>query len=104
MLKGLGYHVTSKTSSREALALFRLNPSDFDVVVTDQTMPELSGVDLAKEILALRPDMPIIMCTGFSHVVDAGLAKAAGIKAFAVKPLSKKEIARAIRRVIDKET
>jgi PAS domain S-box-containing protein len=104
MLTGLGYRVVSKTRSREALALFRLNPSVFDVVVTDQTMPELTGIELAKEMLALRPDMPIIMCTGFSHVVDAGLAKVAGIKAFAVKPLIKKEIAQTIRGVLDKES
>jgi PAS domain S-box-containing protein len=104
MLTRLGYHVTSRTSSRQALALFRLNPSDFDVVVTDQTMPELTGVELAEEILALRPDMPIIMCTGFSHVVDADSAKAAGIRAFVVKPLSKKEIAQTIRGVLDNES
>jgi CheY-like chemotaxis protein len=104
MLTNLGYHTISKTSSREALALFRLNPSDFDVVVTDQTMPELAGLELAKEILAVRPDMPIVMCTGFSHIVDADVARAAGIKAFAVKPLVKKEIAQTIRRVLDKES
>ncbi len=104
MLTGLGYRVTSRTSSREALSLFRLNPSAFDVIVTDQTMPELTGLELAKEILALRPDMPIIMCTGFSHVVDAGMAKAAGIRAFTMKPLIKKEIAQMIRGVLDKES
>jgi len=104
MLTGLGYHVISKTGSREALALFRLNPSAFDVVVTDQTMPGLTGLELAKEILALRPDMPIIMCTGFSHVVDAHSAKAAGIRAFTMKPLIKKEIAQTIRGVLDKES
>jgi CheY-like chemotaxis protein len=103
MLAGLGYQVICRTSSREALALFRLNPSAFDVVLTDQTMPELTGLALAKEMLALRPDMPIIMCTGFSHVVDACTAKAAGIRAFTVKPLIKQEIAQAIRGVLDKE-
>ena len=72
----------------------RLDPSRFDLVITDQTMPEMTGVELAKEILALRADMPIIMCTGFSYVVDADKAKAAGIKAFAMKPLTKREIAR----------
>jgi signal transduction histidine kinase/ActR/RegA family two-component response regulator len=104
MLTGLGYRVISATRSTEALALFRLNPSAFDVVVTDQTMPELTGVELAKEILALRADMPIIMCTGFSHVVDDGFARAAGIRAFLMKPLSKKEIAQTIRGVLDKES
>ena len=61
----------------------------------------MTGVELAKEVLALRADMPIIMCTGFSHLVDAEKAKAAGIKAFAMKPLTKREIARTIRKVLD---
>ena len=65
-----------------------------------QTMPEMTG-DLAKEILAIRADMPIIMCTGFSYVVDAGEAKAAGIRAFAMKPLTKREIAKTIRKVLN---
>jgi PAS domain S-box-containing protein len=101
-LSDLGYQVESRRSSREALALFKLDPSRFDLVITDQTMPELTGVNLAKEILATRPDMPIIMCTGFSHLVDADTAKAAGIRAFAMKPLTKREIARTIREVLDK--
>ena len=64
-------------------------------------MPEMTGVDLAKEILAIRADMPIIMCTGFSHLVDARKAEAIGIKAFAMKPLTKREIAMTIRKVLD---
>ena len=64
MLTDLGYRVTSKTGAREALALFRLDPSRFDLVITDQTMPEMTGEELVKEILAIRADMPIIMCTG----------------------------------------
>ena len=89
ILAELGYEVTSRMSSREALALFKADPSRFDLVITDQTMPEMTGIELAKEILAIRADMPIIMCTGFSYVVDADKAKAAGIKAFAMKPLTK---------------
>jgi len=101
VLATLGYAVTSKTNAREALALFRLDPSCFDLVVTDQTMPEIPGVELAREMLAIRPDIPIILATGFSHLVDADSAKAAGIKAFVMKPLTRHEIARAIRRVLD---
>jgi signal transduction histidine kinase len=101
MLNELGYHVTSKSGAREALALFRLDPSRFDLVITDQTMPEMTGVELAGEILTLRADMPIIMCTGFSHVVDADKSRRAGIRDFAMKPLTKKEIARTIRKVLD---
>ena len=104
ILAELGYEVTSRMSSRDALGLLEEDPSRFDLVITDQTMPEMTGVDLAKEILALRADMPIIMCTGFSHTVDADKAKTAGIKAFAMKPLTKKEIARTIREVLDEPT
>ena len=101
ILAELGYDVTSRMSSREALALLKEDPSRFDLIITDQTMPEMTGVELAKEILTLRADMPIIMCTGFSYVVDADKANAAGIRAFAMKPLTKREIARTIRKVLD---
>jgi PAS domain S-box-containing protein len=101
ILAELGYEVISRMSSREALSLLKEDPSRFDLVITDQTMPEMTGVELAKEILASRPNMPIIICTGFSYMVDAEKAKAAGIKAFAMKPLTKREIARTIRKVLD---
>jgi len=104
VLTELGYDVTARASSREALALFRLDPSRSDLVITDQTMPEMTGVELAKEILAIRSDVPVILCTGFSHLVDADAAKAAGIRAFAMKPLTKGEIARTIRNVLDEHT
>jgi DNA-binding NtrC family response regulator len=84
-----------------ALALFRSDPSRFDLVITDQTMPEITGEDLAKEILVTRADMPIIMCTGFSRVVDTDSAREAGIKAFVMKPLTRGEIVRTIRKVLD---
>jgi PAS domain S-box-containing protein len=101
ILAELGYEVTSRMNSREALALLKSDPSRFDLVITDQTMPEMTGIELAKEILAIRANMPIIMCTGFSYVVDADKAMAAGIKAFAMKPLTKREIAKTIRKVLD---
>jgi CheY-like chemotaxis protein len=101
ILAELGYEVTSRTSSRQALALFRLDPFLFDLVITDQTMPGITGVDLAKEIMVIRPDIPVILCTGFSHVVNEESAKTSGIKAFAMKPLTKKEVARTIRKVLD---
>jgi len=101
ILAELGYDVTSRMNGREALALFKADPSRFDLVITDQTMPEMTGVELAKAILALRPDMPVIMCTGFSYAVDADKAKAAGIRAFTMKPLTKREIAKTIRKVLD---
>ena len=101
ILAELGYEVMSRMSSREALSLLKEDPSRFDLIITDQTMPEMTGIELAREILPLRADMPIIMCTGFSQLVDADKAKAAGIKAFAMKPLTKREIARTIRKVLD---
>ena len=101
ILAELGYEVTSRMNGREALELLKSDPSRFDLVITDQTMPEMMGIDLAREIFSLRRNMPIIMCTGFSYLVDADKALAAGIKAFAMKPLTKREIARTIRNVLD---
>jgi PAS domain S-box-containing protein len=103
ILAELGYEVTSRMNGTEALALFKADPSRFDLVITDQTMPEMTGAELAKEVLAIRADMPIIMCTGFSHVVNEEKAEAAGIRAFAMKPLTKREVARTIRKVLDEQ-
>jgi PAS domain S-box-containing protein len=103
ILTDLGHEVLSRTSSREALALFRLDPAQFDLVITDQTMPEFTGIQLAKEITAIRSDIPIILCTGFGHRVDADTAGAAGIKALSMKPLTKREIAKTIRKVLDEQ-
>ncbi len=103
VLAKLGYEVICRTSSREALALFRQDPSRFDLVITDQTMPEITGVELAKEMLAVRPAIPVILTTGFSHVVDEESVKAGGIKAFVTKPLTKMEIAKMIRKVFDEQ-
>jgi PAS domain S-box-containing protein len=100
-LTKLGYKVTCRNGGEEALALVREDPSRFDLVITDQTMPEMTGVELAKNILEIRPDMPIILCTGFSHLVDSDSAKEAGIRGFAMKPLTKREIAGTIRKVLD---
>lgn len=88
-------------NGHEALSLFKLDPSRFDLVISDQTMPEMTGVALAGEILALRTGMPIIICRGFSYVVDTDSARAAGIPAFAMEPLTKREIAGTIRKVLD---
>jgi CheY-like chemotaxis protein len=101
ILAELGYQVTCRTSSVDALSLLRQDPQRFDLVITDQTMPDMTGMELARECLSLRPDMPVIMCTGFSHVIDAEKARAAGIRAFAMKPLTKAEIAKTVRQVLD---
>ena len=103
MLSRLGYDVTVTTNAIHALALFQERPSAFDLVITDQTMPGLSGSDLARRLLQLRPDLPVILCTGYSSQITAEKAAAIGIKGFAFKPLAKKDIALLIRKVLAKE-
>ena len=103
-LTQLGYQVTTRTSSVEALELFRHKPDAFDLVLTDQTMPNMTGDQLAGELLTIRPDIPIIMCTGYSSVMDPDKARDLGIKAFLLKPVIKYEMAKAIRAVLDRRT
>jgi CheY-like chemotaxis protein len=99
-MRELGYEVMVRTSSVEALEAFRADPFRFDAVVTDQTMPNITGEALARELLQLRPDVPIILCTGFSHEISAEQAKAMGIRAFLLKPLLIKDLGRALREVL----
>ena len=100
-LRRLGYEVVSRRDSREALEAFRATPQRFDLVITDQTMPHMTGEMLARELRRLRPDIPIILCTGFSHVIDAEKARALGIDAFVMKPIVMHEFARTIQQVVD---
>lgn len=101
MLKKLGYTVTTKTDAVEALHCFRLDPGAFDLVITDQTMPILTGDRLAVEILSIKPGIPIILCTGFSESISEDNYKSIGIGAFLMKPFLKKEIASIIRELLD---
>lgn len=101
MLERIGYSVTKQTSSIEALTLFRNEPDFFDLVITDQTMPELTGYDMSERMLAIRPDLPIILCTGYSSLITQEMVEASGIKEFSYKPLKTKDIAVLIRKVID---
>jgi CheY-like chemotaxis protein len=101
MLESLGYEVTALTSSLEALAIFQNQPDLFDVIITDQTMPGLTGIDLSRKILQIRPRMPIILCTGYSSFIFEEQAKSEGIKEFAEKPMSKGVIATLLRKVLD---
>jgi CheY-like chemotaxis protein len=103
MLERLGYRVTTKTSSVEALELFRQSPDEFDLVITDMTMPDMTGDVLARELIALRPDIPIIVCTGYSERINPQIVKEIGIKELAMKPVVMKDIARMIQRVLSKE-
>lgn len=101
MLTRLGYIVTSKTSSVEALRIFRENQDSFDLMVTDLVMPHMTGVELAKEISRIRPDMPIILCTGYSEMIDDEMINQAGIKYRTTKPLVMSEMANIIREALD---
>ncbi len=101
MLSSLGCDITVKTSSTAALELFRSKPDRFDLVITDMTMPDLAGDALSLEIMAIRPDIPIILCTGFSPLIDEEKALGMGIRAFVTKPILRREIAEVIRRVLD---
>jgi CheY-like chemotaxis protein/anti-sigma regulatory factor (Ser/Thr protein kinase) len=101
MLERLGYHVTVRASSLEALTTFQNTPDEFDMVITDQTMPDMTGADLARRMMQIRPDIPIILCTGYSNLIDEPSAKALGIKEFALKPLTKEVIAKLIRKVLE---
>ncbi|MFA5183070.1 MAG: response regulator [Syntrophales bacterium] len=101
MLSSLGYHVTARRSSVDTLELFRTRPSDFDLVITDMTMPGIRGDDLAREMLRIRADIPIILCTGFSEMITEEKARSIGIRRFIMKPVYTKDLARVIREVLD---
>lgn len=100
LLEALGYKVTAVASSREALELFCIRPDAFDLVITDMTMPGLTGRELVREMLAVRPDMPIIMCSGFTEFINANEAREAGVSEFLMKPYVTGRMSQAIRRVL----
>lgn len=100
ILERLGYKVTARTSSIEALEAFRHHPNEFDLIITDQTMPNLTGMKLAEEILSLRPEIPIILCTGFSETITMEKLKSIGIKKMLMKPVAVRDYAENIRNVL----
>lgn len=100
-LERLGYSVTSVTDSGEALELFLDNPSFFDLVITDQAMPQFSGTDLAKQFLQIRPDVPIILCTGYSSMTNEEKARSIGIRGYVMKPIDNSAISGLIRELLD---
>ena len=99
MLERLGYEVKARTSSIEALEAFRAQPDKFDLVVTDQTMPNMTGVELIKELRQIRSNIPIVLCTGYSEMIDKKKAKEMGIS-FVLKPVVMSEIANTVREVL----
>ncbi|MBN2420377.1 MAG: response regulator [Deltaproteobacteria bacterium] len=102
-LERLGYKTTALTSSIEALETFRNNPEIFDLVITDMTMPKMTGKELVTELKLLRHDIPIILCTGFSEQINREIAKELGIDVFIMKPIIREKIANSIREVLDKK-
>ncbi|KAF0219613.1 MAG: multi-sensor hybrid histidine [Geobacteraceae bacterium] len=107
MLERFGYEVVVKNGSQEALELFRDDPNRFDLVFTDQTMPGMTGTELIKEIHCIRPDIPVILCTGLGPAASGAISqeekKTMGIRELVLKPLDQSEMARIIRRVLDKK-
>ena len=101
MLERLGYEVTGTSDSREALRLFQAMPQAFDLIISDQTMPKMTGAELAKAILKIQPEMAVIICTGYSSVFDQKEALALGIKSYLRKPVTTKQLADTVRKVLD---
>ncbi|MDD4953012.1 MAG: ATP-binding protein, partial [Desulfovibrionaceae bacterium] len=101
MLTGFGFEVVARTSSVEALEAFRFRPDDFDLVVTDQYMPNMTGLELAQEILKIRPDIPIILCTGFSEAASYERIRSMGVSDFVMKPILKHELIESIARLLN---
>jgi len=101
MLEKLGYQVTVRTSSPDALAAFKSNPGNFDLVISDRGMPNMTGEQLARELISVRPGIPIILCTGFSDENDGNRARAMGVKGFLKKPVATADIAEMVRKVLD---
>ncbi len=101
VLEDLGYNVTTRTDSLEALDLFKENPFDFDMVITDMTMPKLTGDKLAAELMKIRPDIPVILCTGYSKNVSDQFVSEIGIRALAYKPIVTEKLAKMVRKVLD---
>lgn len=101
MLSGLGYRVTSTMSSLEALEMFRREPDAFDLVLTDQALPHMTGAALTTEMKAIRADVRVIMCTGYSDVLDDKKAKLLGARALLTKPVDLRTLAFAVRGALD---
>lgn len=103
-LSDLGYDVTACTDSLEALNIFQSDPNGFDLVFTDMTMPHLSGSELSRQIIELRPDLPIILCTGYNEFITPEKASQIGVKTFILKPLSRRDLADVVRKTLDENT
>ena len=99
ILERLGYAVTTCTGSRETLELFKDKPDEYDLVITDMTMPKLTGDKLAIELMKIRSDIPVILCSGYSKKINDETASEIGVKAFANKPILIADLAKTVRKV-----
>jgi CheY-like chemotaxis protein len=102
ILERLGYQVDTRMNPEDALNLFQSRPQEYDLVITDMTMPQMTGVQLTEHLKALRSDIPVIICTGHSSLIDEIKASELEIDAYLMKPITKKAIATTIRSVLDK--
>ncbi len=102
-LQKLGYKVVAKQNPVNALELFNKEPDRFDLVITDMVMPEMTGDVLTEEVMKIRPDIPVILCTGFSENISEERAEALGVEAYVLKPVSTNEMAKTIRKVLDEK-
>ena len=100
-LKRLGYQLTTAENGRKALSEFRKNPHQYDLIITDQTMPKMEGVDLARAVMEIRPNIPVILCSGYSDILDEDELKACGISELLAKPIVKSDLAKVVRKVLD---
>lgn len=103
VLERLGYTVSTTTDSLDALEKVRTNPDQFDLIITDQTMPNLTGAELAQKILKIKHNIPIILCTGYSSILSEGDALAIGIKKYTRKPVDRTTLAQVVRKVLDEK-
>lgn len=101
LLESLGYRVTSCTGALAALERFSADPQGFDLLITDMTMPQMTGDRLAAALMATRPGLPVIVCTGFSELISPERARATGIRALVMKPFLKGEMAKAVRAALE---
>ena len=103
LLERLGYQITAHTSSVKALEVFRASPDKFDMVITDMAMPVLPGDQLSAELIKIRPDIKVLLCSGFSERLNHLPTETLGIKRVLMKPIVRKELAETIRQVLDAE-
>jgi PAS domain S-box-containing protein len=101
MLKKLGYRVETRILPLEAIEVFKAAPDKFDLVISDMTMPAMTGVSLAKKLMEIRPEIPVVICTGYSEQIDESRAKELGIKGFLMKPFTIRELSKTVRQVLD---